>query len=569
MIWKTLQADESSVEAIKESHGFSDILARLLVLRGLDVSNAREYLRPRLEGLPDPYLLNNLQAAAARIGQAIDRGETVAIFGDYDVDGITSTVQLVDSLRFFGLEPRFYVPRRMEEGYGLSPEAIGRVLADGLPDLFIALDCGTNALEPVSDLIARGAEIIIVDHHQAKGELPGGCLLVNPHVEPEGSPQSCDLCTAGLVFKLVHGLVKLRREGGDSRAESFRLKELLDLVALGTVADLVPLTGENRIYSWYGLRHMQARKRIGLRALANVSGIAHDQAISGADLSFKLGPRINASGRLADASLPAELLLCQEETTCRRIAAELDSINSERQEIERTITGVAEQRAEREFADLPGIVLHDPDWHPGVVGIVASRVSRRFNKPSVILGAEGTMAKGSGRSVDGVDLVQVFQQCDELLGHWGGHPMAAGISMEAVRIPEFTDRFTTALQKLHPEGLPEASLEISVWIDVHKLNSALLDDLGQFHPFGRGNSDPVFGLRGVILEDAPLHFGRGNLRFRLPDGSTRGISGVAWQMPEAPPTGEPLDFALRFGWNFWRGNGAPQITLLDWRPSAP
>ena len=567
MIWKTLQADESRTQEICRGLGVSEVLAHLLVLRGLDPLSAQEYLRPRLEGLQDPFLLNNLKAAAARISEAIDQTQDVAVFGDYDVDGITSTVQMVQTLRSFGLDPRFYVPRRMEEGYGLSPEAIDRVLEQGQPDLFVVLDCGTNALEPVARLTGLGIDVVIVDHHQAKEGIPGSSILVNPHAAPEDSDQARDLCTAGLVFKLVHGLVKLRRDQGDARAEAFQLKELLDLVALGTVADLVPLSGENRIYSWYGLRHMQARKRCGLRALAEVGGIAPDQAISGAELSYRLGPRINASGRLADASLPVELLLCEEESPCRRIAAELDSINSERQNIERAITGAAEERAAREFADAPGIVLHHPDWHPGVVGIVASRVSRRFNKPCVILGAEGSMAKGSGRSVDGVDLVEVFRQCDELLGHWGGHPMAAGISMEAANVPEFSARFTAALGQLHPDGLPEASLEISAWLDASRLNNGLLEELGQLHPFGRNNNEPVFGLRGVVLGEAPVPFGKGNYRFRLPDGSNRGIAGVAWQMPEPPPAGEPADLALRFSWNYWRGSGVPQITLLDWRHS--
>ena len=567
MIWKTLPADESCIEELRRTHGVSEVLARLLSQRGIHPESAGQYLRPKLDELQDPFLLHNLEAAARRIGQAIDQSEQVVIFGDYDVDGITSTVQLVETLQYFQLTPRYYVPLRMEEGYGLSREAIDRVLKEGLPDLFIALDCGTNAHEPITYLQSQGIEVIVVDHHQAKDGIPEECRLVNPHVEPEGSEDSQALCTAGLVFKLVHGLIKVRRQDGDARADAFQLKELLDLVALGTVADLVPLTAQNRIFSWFGLRHMQARKRPGLQALAEVSGITPEQAISGADLSFRLGPRINASGRLADASLPVELFLCEDPSRCQQIAGELDSINRERQSIERAITSSAEERAGREFPDAPGIVLHGEDWHPGVVGIVASRVSRRCNKPCVILGAEGSLAKGSGRSLDGVDLVEVFQKCDDLLGHWGGHPMAAGISLEAANVPEFIARFNDTLRQLHPDGLPEASMEISAWMDPSQLDAGLLEELDCLHPFGRFNSEPIFGLRQVTFQEAPKPFGKGNLRFRLPNGSPGGIAGIAWQMEEPPPIGVSLDLALRFSWNFWRGVGAPQITLIDWRTS--
>lgn len=565
MIWKTLQAEEARVHELSRTLRISEVLARLLVLRGLDAEKAADYLRPKLEQLADPFQINNLRAAADRIVQAIDQKENLVIFGDYDVDGITSTVQLVDSLRYFGLSPRFYVPRRMEEGYGLSQEAIERVFEEGRPDLFIALDCGTNAHQPIDYLVGQGVEVIVVDHHQSKDEIPRGCLLVNPHVETDAAPAYKDLCTVGLVFKLVHGLIKQLRQAGNDRAEAFQLKELLDLVALGTVADLVPLTGENRIFSWFGLRHMQARKRVGLRALSEIGGIAPDQAISGADLSFRLGPRINASGRLADASLPMELLLCQDEPRCHQIAGQLDALNSERQGIERAMTRAAEERAGQLFADAPAIVLYDPEWHPGVVGIVASRISRHFNKPTVILGAEGSHAKGSGRSVDGVDIVEAFLQCDDLLGHWGGHPMAAGISLESTEVPEFTKRFCAALEQLYPSGVPQPSLEIATWLDASHLDADLLSELERLHPFGRFNSEPVFGLRDVVLEEKVQTFGNGNCRFRLPNGSHRGISGIAWQMPQPPPVGQPVDFAFRFGWNYWRGAGVPQITLLDWR----
>ncbi|MEC9228343.1 MAG: DHHA1 domain-containing protein, partial [Verrucomicrobiota bacterium] len=332
-----------------------------------------------------------------------------------------------------------------------------------------------------------------------------------------------NLCTAGLVFKLLHGILKLRRQADDPRVKGIQLKDYLDLVAMGTVADLVPLQGENRILSWFGLRHLRANNRAGVRALAEVAGIDSCQEIDSSDISFKIAPRINASGRLADASLPIELLLQDDYGSCLNIAERLDEINRERQIIERSISKIAEQRAASEFADAPGIVLFSEDWHPGVVGIVASRVSRRFHKPCVILGAEGNLAKGSGRSVASVNLVEVFQRCNSLLEHWGGHPMAVGVTLKSLDAAAFTKRYLECLNDLYPSGLPEPSLEISTWLEIGDLNELLLEELDHLQPFGQGNHEPIFGLRSVMLEESPDSFGDANFRFRLPakSGSKR------------------------------------------------
>lgn len=566
MLWNTLESDSASVDAISASLDVSKTLAQLLVQRGVNTQDAaEEFLRPRLAMLDNPFALTNLEAAVRRIEVAIEAKQEVVVFGDYDVDGITSTVQLVSLLRHLELEPRFCVPRRLEEGYGLSYEAIDRVFDGRIPHLFIALDCGTNAHEPIAYIREIGVDVIVVDHHQAKTAAPEGCIFVNPHVNDPADAPWRDLCTAGLVFKLLHGLLKLRREAEDPRVELVQLKDYLDLVAMGTVADLVPLHGENRILSWFGLHHLQANNRPGVRALADVSGIAVGQEWSSGDISFKLGPRINACGRLADAALPIELLLCDQPARCKKIAAELDTMNRERQGIERSIAQKAEERAEKEFADKPGIVLYGDDWHPGVVGIVASRVSRRFHKPCVILGAEGDQAKGSGRSVVAANLVDVFQRCTDLLGHWGGHPMAAGLALDASNVPAFTERFVQSLEGLYPDGLPEASMEISAWLQPADLNERLLDELDRMHPFGQGNPEPVFGVKAAVFSEAPQPFGEGNFRFRLPNGTPRGVAGIAWRMDSVPQARVPVDLAVRFAWNHWRGSRYPQITVVDWK----
>ena len=573
MLWNSIDSDESAACDLAGRLGLSKVATQLLVQRGITSPEAaEEFLRPRLAQLDNPFALKNLEAAVERIEQAIEARESVVVFGDYDVDGVTSTVQLVSMLRSLELEPRFSVPRRLDEGYGLSRDAIDRIFNGKTPQLFIALDCGTNAHEPIAYLRQLGVDVIIVDHHQTKTEAPQDCIFVNPHVnDPENAPWR-DLCTAGLVFKLLHGLLKHRREAEDPRVEGIQLRDYLDLVAMGTIADLVPLHGENRILSWFGLRHLRANGRSGIKALAEVSGIDSGQEMAGADISFKIAPRINASGRLADAALPIDLLLQDDYSTCRGIAQELDAINKERQKIERGMAKKAELRAAVEFSNEPGIVLFGDDWHPGVVGIVASRVSRHFHKPCVILGAEGDEAKGSGRSVASVNLVEVFQRCAHLLEHWGGHPMAAGVSLKAANVDAFRECYLKALKTLYPAGLPEPTLCISAWLEVADLSEALLEELDRLHPFGQGNNEPVFGLRGVALEEAPHVFGEGNFRFRLPAAPVgrrggRGIAGIAWRMDEPPVIGQKVDLAIRFAWNYFRDSRYPQVTLVDWKPT--
>ncbi len=568
MRWTKIETDETLADELSTALNVSKVMGCLLVQCDLpSVEVAEAYLRPRLANLDDPFRIKNLRAAVSRIEQAIEGKESVVVFGDYDVDGVTSTVQLVSMMREFGLEPGFCVPLRMDEGYGLSREAINRAFDGSPPDLFIAVDCGTNAHEEIAYLRSRGCDVIIVDHHQSKTTAPQDCILINPHVnDSEQSPWK-NLCTAGLVFKLLHGLLKSRREAGDSRAEAIQMKDYLDLVAMGTIADLVPLRDENRILSWYGLRHLRANGRSGIAALAKISGIHASQEMTSSDISFKLAPRINASGRLADATLPINLLLSSDQNANRRIAEELDGINRERQSIQQRIVEEAEQRAEAEFADAPGIVLFGEDWHPGVVGIVASRVSRDLHKPCVILGAEGDIAKGSGRSVSTVNLVEVFEHCTDLLESWGGHPMAAGVSLKVSNVAAFTERYLKALRTMHPDGVAKPPMNLSSWLDVDDLTEDLLKELDYLHPFGQGNREPVFGLKHVVLNKPPRTFGDNHFRFGLSDSNGGLVNGIAWRMQRVPEVGQPIDMAIRFSRNYWRDRWTPQVTLIDWEAS--
>lgn len=546
----------------------SPVLAELLARAGwTDPDEARRFLQPRLAELDDPFHIAGIDRAVARLQAAIAARDSLVILGDYDVDGVSSTAFLVSILRRFGLEPRFIVPLRLEEGYGLSRNAIDRALDAGVPKLFIALDCGTNSCAEVAYLRSRGADVIIVDHHRSKEAVPEDAILINPHVHAETSaPAWQNLCTVGLVFKLVHALLKAQRDAGNAIAQAIKLREYLDLVAMGTVADLVPLLGENRILAKHGLSILEQTERPGLLALMEVSGIDRSNGLQPVDISFRLGPRINASGRLADASLSVELILSQDGKFCRDAARQLDGFNRERQDIERRITEDAERQVEERFTGDHGIVLYDDNWHPGVVGIVASRVSRKFNRPCIVLGREGELAKGSGRSVFGINLVDSLGDCNGLLSTWGGHPMAVGVSLDRANVEEFRGRFNAAVaERLIGRDL-DRTVDISAWVELESVDEHLMGELALLHPFGQGNPKPVFAVAGVVFAKRPEVFKDVHFRFQLDDANGRRLFGVAWKMADRlPPNGRPVDLAFEVVWNHFNGRKLLQLELLDWR----
>ena len=571
MRWSYKPFPAEEVGKLSTETGVSAVIAELLLRNGLgDPAAAASFLRPALAELNDPFLLPNVELAAARLRKAIEAGEDIVVLGDYDVDGVSSTTLLVSILRRFGAQPRFVVPRRMEDGYGLSRSAIDRALEQGKPQLFIALDCGTNSHEEVAYLVSQGIEVMVIDHHRSKEKPLDQGLLVNPHVHGSvGDEAWHNLCTVGLVFKVAHGLIKLLRAENHPVALQVKLRDYLDLAAMGTVADLVPLTGENRILARFGLRILQACERPGVRALMQIAGVRPDHGINPVDISFRLGPRINASGRLADAALSVELMLSDDEQFCNETAQQLDLFNRERQEIERHITEEAERMIERDFADWPGIVLFGEDWHPGVVGIVAGRVSRKYNRPCVVLGNEGEFAKGSGRSVNGVNLVDVLGACCEELNSWGGHPMAVGVSLKKSHLETFRSRFADAVRLAAGSDLIEPILNLSAWLTPDQIRESIMDELESLQPFGQGNPEPIFGVRGVVLRSRPEIFKQSHFRFSFEDSRGRRLFGVAWKMANhMPPVGVPLDFAVELAWNHFNDRKLLQLELVDWRLSA-
>lgn len=573
MRWIYTPCPAEEVAAFGRTAGVSPVLAELLLAAGVtDPATATEFLQPSLVALRDPFLLRNLEAGADRLRTAILRREAVVVLGDYDVDGVSSTALLVTILRRFGLDPKFVVPRRSADGYGLSRSAIDRALEAGNPALFVALDCGTNSHEEVAYLRSLGIDVLVVDHHRSKETPLVEGILINPHVAADETGADAawrNLCTVGLVFKLVHGLLKLLRADNHPVAFRIKLRDQLDLVALGTIADLVPLSGENRLLARHGLRIMETSQRPGLTALMEIAGVRPGQTIKPSDISFRLGPRINASGRLADAALSVELLLSEDRAFCAETARQLETFNRERQDIERGITEEAERMIESHFVHLPGIVLFGENWHPGVVGIVAGRVTRKYNRPCVVLGNEGEQAKGSGRSVDGVNLVEVLGTCCEHLTSWGGHPMAVGISLPKLQLDEFRRQFAEAVRAHAGGDIAEAKLKISAWLTPEQIRERLMEEIETMQPFGQGNPEPTFGVRGVVLRQMPVTFKEVHFRFSFDDPAGRRLHGVAWKLAHRmPPLGVPLDFAVELSWNHFNDRKLLQLELVDWRHAA-
>ena len=570
MLWQCSTVPASAVDRLRSELRISPRIARLLVKQGLtEPATAERFLHPRLADLGDPFQITHLEAAADRLVQALRADEKIAIVGDYDVDGVTSTALLVSILRHFGLAPEYFVPRRMQEGYGLTEASVERLLKACEPSLVIALDCGTNSVAEVAALRDRGIDVIIVDHHQSRDGIPQNCWLVNPHVFDAPEAPWARLCTAGLVFKLVHGLVKRLRQHGDPVAKRLKLKDYLDFVALGTVADLVPLREENRILTRFGLTRLSACPRQGMRALFEVSGMTLGQAVEPVDISFRLGPRINASGRLADAALPVGMLLSEDFATCNEAARQLEAFNRERQAIERRMVEEAAASISALGKPPAGLLVYGDDWHPGVVGIVAGKLAREFNRPCIALGRDGDLAVGSGRSCSGIDLQCVLGRCGDLLQEWGGHPMAVGITLAEANVSAFAEAFASAVAEYVSHQPPSGhTLTITDWVASQDLGDDLLNEMDMLRPFGEANPEPVLGVPAVTLRRPLDRFGDGHFRFQIPTGNGRPVAGIAWRKADNPvPVGEPVDLAVKFYRHHFNGRVFPQAELLDWRPS--
>src|SRR5450631_4349302 len=487
----------------------SPLLAQCLLNRGFSEPAAIEsFLEPRLKSLADPFLLPNMAAAVERLLRAREQNEPLVIFGDYDVDGVTSTALLVEVLRELGWRVEFYLPNRMDEGYGLSADGVENCLKKFLVKLLLAVDCGSTAVETIASLRVRGVDVIVLDHHQVSNPPPAAVALVNPQLQSSaGVPPAIhgwdaraaftELCSAGLAFKLAHALIKRGREINLPGAAEFDLKPFLDLVALGTIADLVPLTGENRILVTAGLERLNTTRRAGIVALKQVA--QSPEKLGTHDVGFQLAPRLNAAGRLETAEESLHLLLAENLADALPLAQNLDLRNRERQKIEKTIVeeviGMVRSKfdAQRDFVIVEGQLL----WHIGVVGIVASRVLSEFYRPTIIIGGENGQMRGSGRSLAGFDLAAALRECDDLLLRHGGHAMAAGLSILPEKIDLLRQRLNElARLRLKLEDL-QPPLRLDAEVELDEMNLDSLAELDRLKPTGQGNPAVQFCSRNL------------------------------------------------------------------------
>jgi single-stranded-DNA-specific exonuclease len=566
------------------------LLAQCLLNRGFsEPSDIEKFLQPRLKNLADPFLLPNMAAAIARLFRAREHNESLVIFGDYDVDGVTSTALLVEVLRPLGWKVDFYLPNRMDEGYGLSTDGVENCLKKHPTTLLLAVDCGSTAVETINSLRARGVDVIVLDHHQVSDPAPDAVALVNPQLCRTGVPpvsnqspaqaeqkdgdrlEACptftELCSAGLAFKLAHALVKRGRETGLAGAAELDLRPLLDLVALGTIADLVPLTGENRILVSAGLQRLNVTQRPGLVALKQVAQCP--STLGTYEVGFQLGPRLNAAGRLETAEESLHLLLARDLAGAMPIAQNLDSQNRERQKIERSITEEVIGAVKSKFNPQTDFVIVEGQllWHIGVVGIVASRVLQQFYRPTIILGGEGGEWRGSGRSIAGFDLAAALRECGDLLVRHGGHAMAAGLAVQPEKIDALRQRLNElARRALKPEDLqPPLRLDAEAGLDEMSLD--LLGELACLKPTGQGNPPVQFCARSVNHQRPLQRMGadKQHVKMWVTDGAVT-HEAVWWNGgDQSLPVGK-FDLAFAPQINEFNGRRTVQLKVLDWRP---
>ncbi len=568
--WHLCPADPRRIQdliAAPHSEPLSPVTARLLVNRGIDTAQkAATFLSPTLRtGLRSPLLFPDMRRATDRLLHARQRGEGVCIWGDYDVDGVTGSAQLILFLREIGMDPRLYIPHRTREGYGLNTSAIEQLAGAGTRVLVTA-DCGASNHREIARAQQLGTDVIVCDHHHVPEEKLPAYAVLNPM--EAGCPFSFSgLSGAGVAFYLLMGLRMRLREQGEQPVPD--LRRYLDLVCLGTVADLVPLIEENRVLVTHGLRHIANSQRPGIRALRAVSG--HDD-VTASYIGFRLGPRINAGGRLAEAQKAVELLTTTDTERARLLAAELDQENVARKALEEDILQQALTLAQAQLAQGPcySFVLASPAWHPGVIGIVASRLVERFGRPTILIATDGDMGKGSGRSPVAFHLYKGLQACAAHLAGYGGHRQAAGLSIQVASIPTFADQFEAAVRQQLTLDELVPTLAFDAEIDIGLVGPELLDELHRLQPCGRGNPEPVFRASQVEVVSTRIvgdqsHGKVGHLKLVLRSGQGgRPVDAIGFGMGDRPLVPrQRVDVLYTPMRNVWNGQASLQLRLHD------
>ena len=573
--WRLRNTDDRLALALAQQAGLPEILGRVLAGRGIGLDDLEDHLNPSLRRLlPDPSRFRDMDAAAERLAQAIVKGESVAVFGDYDVDGATSTALLSRFFTAVGHDLRVYIPDRLKEGYGPNAPALRRLAQDGVK-VVVTVDCGTLAFAPLEEAASVGLDVIVADHHLAEPELPRALAVVNPNRLDE-TPGFGQLAAVGVTFLLIVAINRRLRAMGyySSERPEPNLMGWLDLVALGTVCDVVPLTGLNRALVGQGLKILRGRSNVGMAALADIAGVAEPPGAY--HLGFLLGPRVNAGGRVGQADLGTRLLSTDDARLAQQIAVELDRYNRERQEIEAGVLLEAMQELEHVPDTAALALVARQGWHPGVIGIVAARVREAAGRPSFVIALdENGLGKGSGRSIPGVDLGAAVVAAGQagLLVNGGGHAMAAGLTVETAKLNELKAFLNERLAVAVAKAGASASMGFDGALGIGGANAELCDKLELLGPYGSGNPEPRFALAGARVVQADV-VGEKHVRCLITagDGSGPRLAAIAFRSVEADlgpalmqarQTGSPLHIGGHLRTNHWRGEKRVQFVLED------
>lgn len=576
--WLLRPCDDRGVAALQQALDLPEVVCRVLAGRGVTLEEADGFLAPTLrDHLPDPSHLKDMDVAVARLIAAIEGGETIAVFGDYDVDGATSSALLLRFLRAVGAEPVLYIPDRLKEGYGPNADAMRHLAAQGVR-VVVTVDCGITAFAPLEAAAEAGLEVIVIDHHEAEVSLPPAVAVVNPKRLDDASPHK-HMAAVGVTFLLIVALNRALREGGfyGPHCPPPKLMDWLDIVALGTVCDVVPLKGVNRALVTQGIRVMGQRGNAGITALMDVAGVKDRP--DAYTLGYVLGPRVNAGGRVGQCDLGARLLSCDDPEEAVGLAQRLHEHNQERQEVEAAVLYEAIEMAEAEAAadgEAPLVMVAGADWHPGVIGIVAGRLKERYNLPTCVIARDGGMAKGSGRSVPGIDLGRAVIAAREagLLSAGGGHAMAAGFSLPEDKLPAFKAFLTERIAEQVASGGIVPTLELDGAVDVKGANADLLALLARCGPYGAGNEEPRFVIPFVRVAKADI-VGQGHVRCFLTGNTGGRLKAIAFRCVDSDlgvallqSQGQALHVAGTLRLDTWQGRNEAQLIIDDAAPVA-
>lgn len=559
-LWIFRDIDPTQRAALAQALSISSATASLLMARGVTtLDEATAWMSPGRAH--DPFLIPDMDRAVERLHRATIRQERICFYGDYDVDGMSATSIYLSFFRGLGANACAYVPHRVREGYGLNEGAIRKLAGEGVT-LLVTSDCGTTSHREIELANRLGLEVIVTDHHQTDEDLPPALAVMNPHRRDARYPFR-GLCSGGLAYKVAGAYESTYGPG------SVSLESLLDLVALSTIADVVPLQDENRTFVRDGLAQISRGARCGIRALKQVSGVT--KPCTAETIAFKLAPRLNAAGRMDEAIKGVQLLTTESESDAKQLAEELDYLNRTRQQLEVEI--MREALAEVESRELPGaIVVASRRWHLGVIGIVAARLVERFHRPAIVIALnEEGVGKGSARTVPGFDLYQGLASCRDLLVAFGGHPSAAGVTVHEDRLPQFAERFAAAASQWAHSAGHVPSLHVDSEVRLDEVTHRLLHEIGALHPFGAGNPEPMFAGRRLEIMNARV-VGEKHLKMTLRQGRSPAFDGIGFGMKSLEAQGlslrTPVDVAFTPEWNHWNGEDRIQLRIRDMRPTA-